>query len=71
MTRAKFSFTAGRLLCGHVRDFLKESIFLGKDIEYLESSGWFERTFTIKGNAQDILEIKEAINEWAKDNNLE
>ena len=48
----------GILLCGQIRDFIKESIFRGAEIEFFESSGWFERTFVIKGNVDDVLFIK-------------
>lgn len=34
------------------------------DIEYIESSGWFEREFIVKGSHQDILSIKSSLENW-------
>lgn len=55
------TITAGRLICGFVRDALKQAKFKGFDIEWLESSGWIERTFTIKGNPQHVQTVVAAI----------
>ena len=43
--KATMTYEVGILFCGHVRNFLKETIFRGAEIEFFESSGWLERTF--------------------------
>lgn len=63
---ASMNFTAGRLLCGEVRSFLDKCKFKGMDIEYLESSGWLERDFTIKGSDNDILAIHKSLKKWSE-----
>jgi len=63
---AQFSFQAGRLLCGTVRDYLNKCKWEGKNIDFLESSGFFEREFTIKGDLDDVTEILEDLREWKK-----
>jgi len=67
---SEFSFTAGRLLCGHIRDFLASRKFAGMEIEWMESSGWLERTFTVKGRDEDVQLINRAIAKWKADNRL-
>lgn len=39
----------GILLCGYVRDAIKRAQFCGLDVQYIESSGWIERRFVLKG----------------------
>jgi hypothetical protein len=63
------TITAGRLLWGQVRDCLKQAKFLGMDIEWIESSGWVERDFTIKGKPEDVRLIVNGLMEAFK--NLE
>lgn len=65
------TFDVGILLCKHIRYFLEQSIFEGRDIKFLESSGWFERTFTIKGNLEDMRYIKRSVNLWITENNIQ
>ena len=60
----------GILLCRSLRDFLKRCKFIGYNIEWLESSGWFEHTFTIKGDDSHIDRIVETIRQWDKENQL-
>ena len=55
---ARLSYEVGIVLCGAVRNFIKESIFRGAEIEFFESSGWLMRTFVIKGKVDDVLFIK-------------
>lgn len=68
---ASMNFIAGRLLCGRIRNFLDRCKFEGIQIDYIESKGWFNREFTIKGSAQNIVQINACIEKWAKDNDLE
>lgn len=50
-------FTAGRLLCGKVRNFLNGCRLAGLDINWFEGKGFFTRTFIGSGNEEDILYI--------------
>ena len=61
--------TVGRLLCGHVRNYLNQQRFLDQDIDYLEGQGWIEREFIIKGN--DLSRISRDIDKWSADHNLQ
>ena len=63
-------FTVGRLLCGQVRDFLKECEFRGLGIRWIESSGWIEREFVIRGEPEALRKIHRAFQKWAIDNDL-
>lgn len=60
-----YKLTAGRLLCGEVRDYLTEAKFKGADIEWIESKGWIERDFVVKGNDNHVKQIGMALNAWA------
>ncbi len=59
-------FSAGRMACRPIRDFLKRCKFDGKNIDFYESSGLFQRTFIIKGNDYDIECIRLSLVEWQK-----
>lgn len=63
---AVLNLTVGRAHCGRIRDFLKRCKFKGVDIEYIESSGWIQRSFTVKGSDDDIVSIHKAYLDWAK-----
>ncbi len=67
---AHMTITLGRMLCGNARNFLDSEKFKGRNIEYLESKGFIERDFTIKGSNEDILYIKKCFHNWAKENDL-
>jgi hypothetical protein len=67
---ATLKFTAGLLLYRPVRDFLRECEFKGMGIKWIESSGWIERDFTIKGSPDALMTVKLALDKWANDNNL-
>ena len=60
------TFTTGRFVCGHVRDFLNQCKFKGMDVDYMESSGWIERTFTIRGSDNDIEHVSQTLQAYAK-----
>ena len=66
---AHIKLTVGRLLCGEVRYFLDSCKFKGMDIEYLESSGWVQREFIVKGSDQAILSINSSLVKWVKEIN--
>ena len=40
-------------------------------IEYLESSGWVERDFTIKGSSEDVAKVRSMLSTWLRDNGLD
>ena len=63
----KIEFTAGRILCRSIRDFLKRCQFDGLNIEFYESSEFWERTFVVKGNNKDIANIKHSLSIWNED----
>jgi diadenosine tetraphosphatase ApaH/serine/threonine PP2A family protein phosphatase len=63
---ATVRFEAGRLLCGHVRDYLAVSKLEGKDINWHEGSGWISRTFTIRGPQADVLPVYGELVRWAE-----
>ena len=58
------TFTVGRLLAGQVRDFLKAMKWRGYDIDWLEDSGWIERTFTIRYSAESNAVLRDALTTW-------
>ena len=61
---ASINITVGRMLCGQVRNFLNKCKFQGMDIEYLESSGWVQRDFTIKGPVNDVTTVQKSLEAW-------
>lgn len=58
------SYTVGLGLWGQMRRFLRESQFRHDDIRWLESSGWIERTFTIKGDSASLALIQRELDRW-------
>jgi len=64
---ACLTFTAGRLACGQVRDFLDSCKFKGMSIDYIESRGWVQRDFTIKGSDKDILTVHASLKSWSEE----
>lgn len=60
-------FTTGILIRRNVRNFLDEAIFSGYDFTYLETKGFIESTFTLKGNPQDINKVAYMLNSYYGD----
>ena len=58
------SMEIGRFHWADVRDYLKVAQFKGAKIEWIESSGFFERLFTIKGDVADLRAIKRDFDAW-------
>jgi hypothetical protein len=56
-----FSVSVGRLLCGKFRSVLARERFMGRQIEWLESPGWFSRVFTVRGKAADVDAVYEVV----------
>ena len=56
----------GRGLCRTFRHYLKRQQFLGIPVTWLESSGWFEREFTIKVPGDHATRIRGDLIRWAK-----
>lgn len=46
--------------------YLNRAKLVGLDIEFVESSGWFVRTFTIKGNYGALAGIVWETDRWTK-----
>ena len=68
--RTTMEFKAGRLLCHHIRDFLNGLKFKGNDLDFMESSEFFQRTFYIKGEVGILNGVRYSLEKWAKENNL-
>jgi hypothetical protein len=62
-----YSFEVSRLFAQQMRDMLNQMRFKGHPIEWLESGGWFWKTFTVKGPPQSLLQIQRLLVEWNKD----
>lgn len=62
--RDHFTFTAGRLLCRHIRDALAEAQIIYPSIQWHESNGLLERRFTVAGNQQELVAIQTALARW-------
>lgn len=62
-----FTFNAGRLVCGQVRDFLEGLQFEGKLIEWREGRGWFTRNFIVKGKAEAVARVRQVIKRWTEE----
>jgi hypothetical protein len=68
-TTSSFSIVVGRLLCKDMRSILESEQFMGRKINWLESKGWFERLFTVTGEAEDVWKTAERITAWARNVN--
>lgn len=67
---ANFTVTVGRLMARQVRDYLDSCKFREMDIDYIESFGFFQRDFTIKGSIEDVIEVRRTLAEWARQQDL-
>ena len=63
---ASLQVTVGRLLCRQVRDYLKQCEFKNENIKWIESSGFIERTFVIKGDQPVLEDIESDLDRWIK-----
>lgn len=63
---AMITVRAGRLHCGALRRYLQRAAFLHPEVSWLESAGWLEREFTVKGPAILIAAINTDIHRWAQ-----
>lgn len=61
-----FTVEVGRLLWNPLRDYLRARKFAGMDVEWIESSGWIKRTFTIKGSEASMAIVRRDLARWAK-----
>lgn len=55
-------YLVGRLLCGAFRDGLKRFKFRGNACEWIESSGWTQRVFTVRASYR----VHGALYGWVK-----
>ncbi len=60
-----FEITVGRLLCRHIREYLEKCKFKGYEIEWIESSGFIEREFVIKGDPIHVEPVAKDLERWA------
>ena len=67
MNKSTFEFTVGRMFIGKARDYLDKQKFKGLNIDYMESSGWIEHDFVVKGDGASIAIIAADINRWFKE----
>lgn len=58
-------FTAGRLLCGRIRDYLKTAQFHGYKFEWMESGGLLSHRFILKSEDNTVLKLKQDLEEQA------
>ena len=66
MKQGHFQMEVGRLLWNHLREMLDSEIFLGANIQYQEGKGFFERTFTVKGDITDVNRVYNRVDTWMK-----
>ena len=66
MERATLTMSVGRLKFNILRDFIKRMEFLGRDIRLSESSGFFERVFTLEGTKDEVLHASETLKQLEK-----
>ena len=66
MPELSFRVIVGRLLCSQFRDILEGEIFRGKKIRWREGRGWIDREFSVIGEVEDVKNLAERINLWAK-----
>ena len=62
---AKFSFVAGALLRGSVRNALRSAKFQGLKIDWMENKGLIDSEFLVKGKAEDVLKFKNWLEQYA------
>lgn len=67
MEQTTIEFTVGRLACGPIHRFLEKCKFKGLKIEFMESSGFLQRNFIVKGDAYTLNSIAHSIKEWSKE----
>lgn len=67
MKTAIATYEIGLLYWWAFRDFLDQAKFLGYNISYRESSGWFFRTFTIRGPEADLRKIVDVLKQYEAD----
>lgn len=61
---ATLEVRVGRLLCGTIRQFLRECQFRGMRIEWIESCGWLRRRFIVRGDVASLRHIEDALSRW-------
>lgn len=59
-----FTIIVGLLHFSKVRDYLNQCKFIGRNIDWIESSGWIDRTFTIRGTSPDIDIVLKEFQHW-------
>lgn len=60
---ASFTFTAGIIHCGTIRDYLEAQRLDGLDFEWQEGRGWFRREWVVRGSPPVIRRLHAALKE--------
>ena len=60
---ATFSFSAGLINRGQVRRFLEKEQFAG-NIQFIESKGWIDSEFTVKGDNGNVSRVFKALHDY-------
>lgn len=58
MSESSFEIEVGILLVSNIREVLESEQFHGSKIRFREGKGWFSRTFSVKGETNDVYAIR-------------
>ncbi len=58
-----WSADVGILLCGAFREALKTAKFKYGGFDFMEGDGWFQRTFTVKGDVDIVDQLEKHFRE--------
>lgn len=64
MTLPTLKITVGRLWVRPIRDYLKHAQFADPRIEWIETGGWIEKTFSVRAPQECIEEIIASYKAW-------
>lgn len=66
MDESGFEIEVGILICGHIREILESEQFNGRKIRFREGKGWFTRTFSVRGEENDVYAVKGRLDHYIK-----
>ncbi len=69
--QATWSADIGILLCGAFREALRTAKFKYGGLDFMEGDGWFQRTFTVKGDADIVGQLERHFKERFESNDGE
>lgn len=58
----ELTFSAGRLLCGTIREWLEDAHFRGANVRWRESSGFWSRNWHVIGDKYVLEELTNILN---------